>query len=211
MSVNTVTGWYVCHRASCGAKGNVNSIQSSAPKRERKQPDFDDPPLSRVLNTIPSLYRDRCSWPLTTAWSRVGWQVRDAHGVHRGHVLRSYTGQEPKALTYVNDYCGLHFPKYQLIKQSITLVEDIPSAEALAPHTPTAALLGSVITKEHKKYLDALGIRMVYLALDEDAKAVAIAQARRHLSPTVIPILLEKDPKDMSDKELTELSLRIGE
>lgn len=214
MAVNTSSGWYVCYRASCGARGKLSgtTVGCTVNSQDRKTPEYDDPPKEEVLRTAPSAVRERSSYPLGSAWGRVSFEVRDEYGALQGHVLRSYTGQSPKALTYTDDgYSGLHFPRrtVQSLTDYLVLVEDIPSAEALARCVPTAALLGSYITQEHRKHLDKIGISVVYLALDEDASAKSIAQSRRHLSLDVRPVLLSTDPKDMTDTELQELAGRI--
>lgn len=211
MCVNLETGWYICYRANCGCRGRLKGKHSSEIS-ERTQPSIpaaDDVPDARTLASIPTRIRQRFSWPVGTARGRVRFEVHDLHGDPQGCVLRSYTGQVPKALTYVGDYCGLHFPR-AVYGTSVTLVEDMPSAEALAPYTPCVALNGAQLTREAEEYLLRSGITEVIFALDEDAKARSI-QNSRMISLDCRVLLLEKDPKDMSTHELLHTVQRLEE
>lgn len=136
-------------------------------------------------------------------------EVRDYNKQLRGYVLRSET-EQPKALTKVQGYCGLHFPYLASPTKRIALVEDIPSSELLSMYTPAAALLGSQITADQIEYILACGIREIVLCLDDDATNKAIKEARKQrllLSTHVVHC--HKDPKDMSHAELDALSTEI--
>ena len=138
--------------------------------------------------------------------------VHDEYGSQQGCVLRSYTGDLPKARTYVQEgYSRLHFPGRTAseLRSEVMAVEDIPSAEALSLYFPTVAILGSYLTTAQCEHLLRSGVDVVHLALDEDASAKSINQSRRHLAMDVRPVLLAKDPKDMDDAELLELTERV--
>ena len=148
---------------------------------------------------VPSLL----SYPVIDTGTRLAMQVRDYYKQLRGYVLRSET-QQPKALTQVPGYCRLHFPYLSSPSKELVLVEDILSAEILAPYIPTAALLGSVLTSDQLDYLLSCGVRRVVFCLDEDASHKAIKQARKLRSVLNAGIVYcPKDPKDMTNQELT--------
>ena len=137
-------------------------------------------------------------------------EIRDYDKQLRGHVIRR-EDRVPKAITEVDpSYCRLHFPRMSAPCTRLVLVEDILSAEVMAPYTPTAALLGTILTNDQVDYLLDKGIRDVVFCLDDDATDKALKQARKHnlyLNSTAVQC--NPDPKDMSWVQLKELLERI--
>jgi len=133
-------------------------------------------------------------------------EIRDYDRVLRGYVHRSETLQ-PKALTDCPNYCRLHFPYLSTPCTALVLVEDIISAEVLAPYIPTAALCGASLSADQATYLHTKGIRLVTFCLDEDATSKAVLEAlkyRTDFTATAVPCVV--DPKDMSHEQLVSLT-----
>jgi hypothetical protein len=111
----------------------------------------------------------------------------------------------PKTLNYPNSdistpfICGIRF-------DSLVLVEDCISAVSVSriPELSGLALLGSTLKTEYVPSLKAYDT--IIIALDRDArkKALAIKKKLCYYHGNVKLWWLEKDIKDMSDKELLE-------
>lgn len=212
MYVDVRAGLYICYRASCGVRGSIRrSIRAvESAKYPRKVNVIDSSINNAVLREMPEEFRERFSWPLRTAGNRAAFEVHDHDGTIRGHVLRSYSGVYPKTINEIDpEYCRLHFPRRSIgCRDVITLVEDIPSAEALSWYVPAAAMCGSDLNSAQVNYLDRCSIHVVHLALDNDASAKSISTSRKYLLD-IRPVLLDKDPKDMTDQELEKLARRM--
>lgn len=105
------------------------------------------------------------------------------------------------------DYVGLHFPS-RPTSDTVILVEDIPSANAMDEFFPTVALLGVHLSEKKLEYLVNIGIRRVIIALDNDATRQAIRLAKRFLITTHV-LVLQKDLKDQTKEQLAELASKL--
>jgi hypothetical protein len=178
---------YMCHRASCNARGNTNyrgELQQSAQ------------PVQAPVLTTPSegVYALR--------------SVRDNLGRDRGGVYRrkpTAPSQLPKDINRIDDdWCKLHFPAPTDAK-CVILVEDIISAEKMHPFFPCVALLGVHLNEQKLAYLVEQGVRHVIVALDNDATRQAIRIARKWLFDTTI-LPLQRDLKDETYERLQEIA-----
>jgi hypothetical protein len=135
--------------------------------------------------------------------------VHDFYGNYQGYLDRKDT-RKPKALTFCGDYCRLHFPVNSTNKTKLVIVEDIVSAEILAQFVPTAAVLGSYISKKQVDYLLACGVTDLCICLDDDAKFRA-SKLVRELSLLFRTYFINPipDPKDMNHYQLDTLVDKI--
>jgi hypothetical protein len=126
---------------------------------------------------------------------------------HRGWVLRSITGGEPKALTFVDEgEEGISWYKTTPGAGTI-LVEDIPSAVRAAAKCNSVALCGTGIGHDRAAEIAEYATRPIIVALDQDATKLSFKWARKYalMWGDVKVQLLNKDIKDMTDEELTAL------
>jgi len=195
---------YKCHRASCGVKGFARSIGSEMVKgyAKRKASKPRAKPYTREMIAIPDdrsellwnmFYinqetQHREGWKWNEETQRVILPIRDARRAELGHNARYWRELDamdlrsvgPKSITYWNklDVVKYHMPIRQQRTDTLTLVEDQPSAVRLAQDTDTVALLGTHVTAELARTLQAMKYSRIVLALDNDAtlKALKIKQ-----------------------------------
>ena len=141
------------------------------------------------------------------------YPVTDYYGRRLGYVRRHYkelndwwSGSKAANVVEsdVSPWC--HFPAGQDITDSLYIVEDLPSAEAMRPYVPVCALLGTNVTDEVLGLFLRIGIKNLHICLDEDALAKA-ARLKRKLSLTfdnIYVTFVDKDPKDMTYMELID-------
>jgi len=143
----------------------------------------------------------------------VMYPVLDHLGKRLGYVQRHYAALNgwwngPKAMNIIEDTSSpwCHFPAKQEITDTIYIVEDLPSAEAMRKYVPVCALLGTNVTDEVLGLLLKIGVRKLNICLDNDALAKS-AKLKRKFALTfdeVNVIFVDKDPKDMTTTELKE-------
>lgn len=144
----------------------------------------------------------------------VMYPVLSCYGERIGYVQRHYKEvnswwKGPKAMNIVENTTvpWAHFPEGQTITDHITVVEDVPSAEAIRKYSPSVSLCGTNISDSLLGLLLRLGISKLNICLDNDALAKA-AKLKRELALTFAEInvvFVDKDPKDMNEEELREL------
>lgn len=143
----------------------------------------------------------------------IAYPIFDFSGKEVGIVDRSYTGREPKAMTYwFEDVPKVHFPLVQRPTRTCVVVEDIPSAIKAAHYMSAAALLGSSISVSVMNELRAHFSRLIIM-LDKDAtdKAVDIAQVYNIFFEDGVKVIpLERDLKDIGPAEIRALLFSRG-
>ena len=220
----TVNGvLYNCYRASCPVRGFIPTtgvpIHSIAPARKINKR-FDGH-VTGIPAAVAAEIRRQWrmdpppTWYYTTEYGgRVAMSVRaprvlsGADSLHRGWVLRSMAKVEgPKALTYIRDgQLGLSW--YKTAPHSGTvLVEDIPSAVRASTYMNSVALLGTGVGIDRAEEIAEYATRPLYLALDQDATALAFKIARRYalLWGDVQVIPLRQDIKNMEEQDICAL------
>lgn len=216
--------WH-CHRASCGfsgrdrVRGTADAIPHYKPdKKERKLPEVTS------LKDIPTEARDFLSkkYGLTDehiADANLTWcndyayregsgrlciLVYNWKGVRDGYVLRSLTGAEPKALTYVksNSMAFYHKPA----AKKVIIVEDAFSAIRLSRYCTAVALLGTHLNPSRIHDILSTKAEQYYLWLDGDAFAQAVNYALKYKHLIKLHVRkLTKDLKDCSEDELKQI------
>ena len=142
------------------------------------------------------------------------YPVMSYYGARLGYVSRHYKslnswwrGPKARNVVEITIVPWAHFPVGQNITDTLYVVEDIPSAEAMAPYHPVCALAGTNITDGLLAIFIEIGIKRLCICLDNDALAKAV-KLKRELSLTfdcIDVIFVDKDPKDMSLEELKRL------
>jgi len=212
---------YVCHRASCGSKGSTiykggSGLPSLKPeKKVRKTFDGVTVPLSDSL-------RERLfnMWGVTDAeywyWTkdyggRLAMSIRSPKYTHRGWVLRDIQGRSAlKALMYLDeDEESLSWYKTHADKGTV-LVEDIPSAVRASEYVNSVALLGTGVGLNKASEIAEYAPRPLIVALDQDATVTSFRLAQRYaaLWGDVRIQMLQKDIKDMEEKDVCQLLKR---
>ena len=220
---------YKCFRNSCGARGFINSKG----KIIRQQGNFQEKKLSNRYEGKTYLLSDRAKeflkrkFYLTdsvlssfreTEEGDVMLPMRNELGIRYGWVNRRWKGlygkdRTPKSINYYDDRSGttLHFAcSTHPIVDTISIVEDIVSAERIGKYTPCAALIGTTLRKDDAVLLRKLGVRELVIILDADANATSMKIQRQYelLFDRAISVqrpVKEPDPKDMTPRELWEL------
>lgn len=218
---------YQCFRMKCGIKGvlRMNAASQEYGNRNTSPQEHGDTTTAQRKKQGPSATvrmtdEDRQCLPVQTLSVEPKWDERrqlvmypvlSYYGQQLGYVRRYYKElnswwKGPKAQNVIEDTSQpwAHFPAHQTITDTITVVEDLPSAEAVAPYAPVCALLGTNITNEVLGLFLKLGIRNLNVCLDNDALAKSV-QIKRKLALTfseVNVIFVDKDPKDMTEEEL---------
>lgn len=224
---------YKCHRASCSVKGYVSSIGSELIKgytkrkasKPRAKPYTRDmvklpPEQSGWLSTqfhITIQMMEQEGWKWNEETQRVILPIRDARHAELGHNARYWRELDtmdlisvgPKSITYWNklDVVKYHMPLREHRTDTLTLVEDQPSAVRLAQDTDTLALLGTHVTNELAHTIQAMRYSRIVLALDNDATLKAL-KIKRELGLfynrfDVVP-LPGPDIKDMTVDEYNQ-------
>lgn len=212
---------FYCFRDRCKARGYLHgsvTYGSSTPKHNHTVEKL-------VIEELPAEYYQYLPVKDTSVAPRwepnrqmVLYPVLSYLGTELGYVQRLYrplnswwTG--PKAFNTLHNHDNstpfLHFPLLtrKNFNGSLVLVEDWPSAEAVAKYQPSCALLGTGLTDQGIGYLLSIGVRRLVICLDNDALATA-ARMKRALALIFDEVevrFVDKDPKDMTDAELQEV------
>lgn len=206
--------WYQCFRNKCGIRGYVNG-PVLLPKTE------DLPKLDAAPVTIPLPIEHYQHLPvqelsIPPRWDEkrqmVMYPVLSYWGALLGYVQRRYEPLNewwsgPKALNIIVNDCEpfLHFPYLtnDTFDGTLVIVEDLPSAEAIAPYMPCCALLGTNVTDAAVDLFVRIGVKKLIICLDNDAIAKAI-KIKRHLELVFDTdvVFVNEDPKDMSVSDL---------
>ena len=218
---------YNCFRASCSRGRGVIHIldglsKSALDKKERQSKKF-EPKFYRYKTEPAKVEHLRGNSTLTQEQLKeqhiryapdrdtVVFPIFDIVGHEVGVVDRSYTGRDPKAISYwFNDVPKIHFPLEDATTNVCMLVEDVPSAIRATPFITCAALLGTNLTSDCLMELRNR-FNVLYIALDEDAtlKALAMVKQYRVYFKDVIAVPLKKDIKNCTDTELEELFQKL--
>lgn len=210
-----------CFRANCeGGRGYLDGGGFIPPPAKKAVREIQPVPTTtslpaHVFRELPhSTYSVAPRW--REDWSMVMYPVLSYWGAQLGYVQRHYKSlnswwKGAKAKNIVNDNSQpfLHFPLLTNEKMCGTLyvVEDVPSAEAIAPYAASCALLGTNITDEALSLFRDIGVTHLKICLDNDAIGKSI-QLKRNLSllfNEVSVVWVDKDPKDMSEADLINL------
>lgn len=134
---------------------------------------------------------------------RVALPVPTPEGELYGCVLRSESGDVPKALAYVEEDSIAVFRNYS--SKDVIIVEDIYSALRASEYMNAVAILGTHINEERIDKIKELRCRRHYLALDADAfdKTIKFATKFRSSLP-MTPVRIDKDLKNHNQLELKE-------
>lgn len=210
--------WH-CFRAACGISGKRGGTRfvrtRHKPRREATRPFRGE--LTMLEDEHENTLQERIGWTeehiamARPRWApekeRFAFPILGPMGDRRGYVLRSYTGEEPKALTRM-DKAEPHLSWYRFRSKCPTtvVVEDIPSAVRAAKYVNAVALCGTGCGPDYANEIAAHTQDVVW-ALDEDATTLALKLHRRYgmlfHSSQVLP--LSMDLKDMAEKDLAEL------
>lgn len=208
-----------CYRAKCssaGALGGVTRALRREPqaRRSKAKPDItgrltrlplDMGPLWEAVGRDELRLIGRAKWDPET--NRIALPSYGPSASLRGFVLRAPPGSAlvPKVLSWpITDECPLSWNSVYRGDDRVVVVEDIPSAIALATRSVRAvALQGTHLTDEAIDELIEEATDIVF-ALDRDAfqKSVSLAKKLRLHFRTCVPLLLEKDFKDMNEEEM---------
>jgi hypothetical protein len=213
---------YRCFRIKCGVQGRIASIPATGlygayrdikvkkpfnPFRgdtcflsgEQEQFFYD-----KFLLTPEDIKKNRIVW--APELTRYIFPIFTKQRKVIGNVARSYMkGTRTKTINYWEDTdeVHVHYPPTKIKSNQVILVEDTLSAIRLAKHVPTIALLGTNIPKA---LIPDIAKKDVYLALDDDAlgKALELIQRFRVLFRSMNIIMVDKDPKNLTEDELIE-------
>jgi len=205
-----------CFRAKCPESGTTSpQIRSNSGLRkvvkrvlfEGKVEPLNDAQLQRIVE-LWGIHE-----PLHWYWTpehggRVAMSIRSPKYMHRGWVLRDIYGRSRlKALTYTDTgEEGLSWYKTTPYVGTV-LVEDIPSAVRASLHTNAVALLGTGVGLPRAQEISDFAPRPIVVALDQDATAEAFRIAHKWalLWGDVKVLPLDKDIKNMEEKEICAL------
>ena len=218
--------FFMCYRNSCGVRGKVtpNGPLLSEPRRRPVRRYYGDPvplPTSSRQWLSRRLHLDERAmfvqgWRQDKVNGRTYMPIFNHTGVQTGCVLRSWI-EVPKAITYFEDGYDdapkIHFP-IQNTREGfvpLVLVEDIPSSVRISEFIPCAALMGTHLAPEVVQYLARIGASRLVIALDADAKKKAIDMRNKYrlLFNQIDIMFIEKDVKDMNEKEFKEFIDRV--
>ena len=221
--------WY-CHRASCGFTGGDSSgaaatgdVPSEPKPKERNIPEVtslkDLPAKARELLeeryslTAEHIADARMAWMCETlkydSNPRLYIPVFNWKGVRDGYILRSLTGDKPKALTFVKSNSMSWYHNKESDK--VIIVEDQFSAIRLSKYVTAVALLGTNLNGSRIHELLSAKARDYYLWLDGDAFPLAVKYAIKHKGSIKLSVCkLGRDVKDMDESELNVLLRQEG-
>jgi hypothetical protein len=206
---------YVCHRASCGAKGGKKGMARATPvvkPKARKVFMGSTTTLTQdQRDTIAAKWgiHDPPDWYWTPACGgRVAMSVRSPKYLHRGWVLRDiYDRSSVKALTYMDeDEVSLSWYKTNKERPTV-IVEDIPSAVRASAHWNAIALMGTGVGLTKAQEIAQYAVRPIIVALDQDATSKSFSIVHRYNSIWDNPqvMMLQQDMKDMEEDMLKTL------
>lgn len=216
-----------CHRASCGFSGyrasktigaidyhgggtKVPTTKGVVGRIYYKEADKLPQEVMETLVRKYSLNRRQLSY---LGWdedsNRVALPVFNAESEVLGCVLRSESGDTPKALSYTEENAVALFRNHS--SDELIIVEDIYSALRASEYVNAVAILGTYLNQERVDTLKYLRCKKNYLALDADAydKTIKYVQQYRNFFP-MIPVKIDKDIKNHTEEELRGLIYEIG-
>lgn len=207
---------YNCFRANCNLRGAVVDKGALVPTEPARAPEKKVwmGPHMPIPSEVDRWIRDEWgivsprSWHYTSEYGgRIVMPVLDPAGHRRGWVLRNDGSWSPKALTFMEpEEVSLSWYKTHSNAPTV-VVEDIPSAIRASTHVNAVALIGTACGYHKAHEIAEHAPRTVYVALDQDATALAIKLAARYSllweSPQVLP--LTKDIKNMTEQEARDL------
>ena len=144
-------------------------------------------------------------------------EICDYRGYRIGHVLRYYPElsprsplRGPKAISYWENRRVplLHFEWHsEEESDSWVVVEDIVSAKRVAKYKNCIALLGTHLNDDSVSFLIDMGIKNIYIALDQDAWSVAYKLKEKYSLffrnfSVITWSNTRKDPKDQTEEQL---------
>lgn len=211
--------WWRCHRASCNFRGSYTHA-SIGPRPVK------DVTLNRLSYTTKPLPKSLCrklcedlhlteglistaGWQWTDDYSgRVVMPIRSLDGTHTGDSLRSYNGDEPKAMInrrmpgeLLSWHTTVRYPS------TVVICEDQPSAVRMSGVTGVAglALLGTELNYDRCMDIKRSKIKHLVLSLDEDATAKAVRHLVNYRSvlPSLRLVPLDEDIKSMNNEKFT--------
>lgn len=210
---------YNCFRATCGKHGLVrddSSCLAGTPKGKGFVPKVYTGEMKPLNRSQIRFFRDKFGlriieleqneFKYSPPKGNFIFPIHTMQGYRVGVVDRNYINRKPKAISYWEKDCPkIHFPFQKPQFSELILVEDTISAIKVARYAPAAALLGCHLSYETACFLAKQGVERIIMALDPDAiaKALKAQKAYRALFPKGFEVrLLEKDPKDQTNKEL---------
>lgn len=180
-------------RRAATYEGQLSALSHYWVERLGKLVGFDE---SHLLVARPRLADD----------GRIAYPIFDPLHEVRGHVLRGYDGQQPKALTYMtrpNDARCSWYRSDQWAKSScVVLVEDIPSAVRVARWADCVALLGMPTARTMEEVVANADHVVWWLDDDMDYASVQYRTEYQIYFKTSLCILGQKDAKNMTDDEV---------
>ena len=234
---------YKCFRLVCDSRrfvpSNMGKWYSSGTHSARKNINLEQCPFESFITklndeqinylknkfnlSIEELILNKIKW--CTKTERIIYPILSKNGNIKGYVSRYYKELSNKkydgvkSRTYwVNrneNYYNVSFPYCEHeFDNVIILVEDIVSSIRVARHVPSIALLSNSIPKNAMNFLSK---NNVIIVLDNDATAHALKIKQKYSlffkSCQVIPV--DKDPKNMTDKEvikniITKISIKLN-
>src|SRR5690625_1972746 len=224
---------YKCFRASCGAKGLINSKGNFTQRRN-----FPEKKLSNKYGGKTYLLSDHTRQFLgrkfyledsilnsfrETGEGDVMLPIRNELGQRYGWINRRWKGlydkeRNPKAINYYDNRDGtsLHFT-FDISNPVTTVVavEDYISAERIGKYVPCVSLLGTNLLGRDAVLLRELGVQSLVILLDSDANQASLKLRNKHELmfdevKSVVRNQKELDPKDMLPEELEDLLRSIN-
>ena len=215
---------YKCFRVKCGARGFISSIPGTTridlPDKKKV---FTPREFKHDLTLLPDeIYTwlfnkyyitkeeaDNEGFRYEPKYNRIYMPVFDEQGSEFGAVTKAIErGTDvPKTLTYITrDTSRVHFSRQGLERRGpLCVVEDVLSAVRVSRYLKTCALLGTTINNEKIRTMRSVSSSLIMI-LDNDAIELALRFRKRYgfYFGQFRVMMPEKDPKDMSPKELEE-------
>lgn len=233
LSINVEGGRikWLCFRAKCGFKGASGMTPSTANFPEIKQ----RAPLLSPFENLPAAAVAilKSKYELTAAdltweglrWTamgkgRVAFPIKDRLCRTVGYTLRSFSGETPKTLTYLNDSGAVcmsfhamggnrFYTTQSKSSKGLVVLEDQLSAIKTTRYAPVdcCALLSTQLSTSKIDQLVQYKPRRVIFALDEDAKEIGAKYVRQlqGIIDNVSFMPLKKDLKDTPSQEITAM------
>ena len=218
---------YICHRASCGKRGNMQLIGPAPEKEESAKTElhkFSKAKLSPILpNSIVQLLVEKYHYStldiarLSAEWcedmDRIFIPIFSYNNINVGGVFRSMSGEIPKAYTY---HFNLNYPSISFynnhvsVYKNIIIVEDQLSACRAANTATAVALHGTNLNLLAAREICHRNPNHVVICLDGDAfnKGLQLQEKWGGLSNRCTIV---KPPKDLKDMPRLELQAFIRE
>lgn len=214
--------YYKCYRAKCGIRGRVNGDGGG---HDVKVVAFKPNPYTKRVKEVGleemALLSDKwnlniadiytAKWYLAIderAWLPLILPVYSPSGGLRGHVLRLQHENGTKEIKSFKIADEAWMAWYTNSSTDIVVVEDQISAQRASEYCTAVAVLGTEISPEKfEEILRVAGSKRIWLALDRDAVKKGFDYLRRYrlYCDNLYLLILPKDIKNMTDKELLKL------